>query len=155
MKNWGIYVLAVLGFVGYEAMTSADRDSTGAIVSGGSVDAFNVQVGDCFDDSNSFGDEISSLPGVPCADPHDNETYAVINLTMANYPDEAMEELAYDSCMERFEPFVGRDYETSSLDIFTMYPSADTWKQDDREVVCAVYDMDTNKLVGSVQGMSL
>lgn len=156
MKNWGIYVLAAIGFAVYGAVTDADRDSTGAIVDGGNVDAFQIRVGDCFDDTDSFSDEIRSLPGVPCSEPHDNEAFAVVDLTIATYPEgDGMAELAYDSCMERFESFVGKDYESSSLEIFTMYPSTESWKQDDREVVCALYDMNASKLVGSVQGRAL
>lgn len=157
MKNWGVYVIAAVGFAVYGAMTGADRDSTGAIVDGGTVDAFQIRVGDCFNDSNSFGDEISSLPGVPCAEPHDNEAFAIVDLTITSYPEneEAMAELAYDSCLQRFDAFVGKDYQSSSLEIFTMYPSTESWKQDDREVVCAVYDMNADKLVGSVKGRAL
>ena len=155
MKNWAIYILAGLGIVGYNAMTEADRDSTGAIIDAGSVDAFDVKVGDCFDDSNSF-EEISSLPGVPCSEPHDNEAYAVIDLTIDSYPaGDGMGDLASDMCLEKFESFVGRDYETSELDIFTMYPTEESWAQNDREVVCAVYSMDASKLTGSVQGRAL
>ncbi|NOX68881.1 MAG: hypothetical protein GXP15_06825 [Gammaproteobacteria bacterium] len=155
MKSWGIYLLVALGFVAYNAITEADRDSSGAIVGEGSVDAFQVQVGDCFNDSSSF-DEISSLPGVPCSDPHDNEAFAVFDVSVAAYPGEdAMGELANTSCIERFEAFVGKDYESSALDVFTMYPSTDSWIQDDREVVCAVYDMNAAKLVGSAKGRSL
>ncbi len=155
MKSWGIYLLIALGFVAYNTITEADRDSSGAIVGEGSVDAFQVQVGDCFNDSSSF-DEISSLPGVPCSDPHDNEAFAVFDVSVAAYPGEdAMGELANTSCIERFEAFVGKDYESSALDVFTMYPSTDSWIQDDREVVCAVYDMNAAKLVGSAKGRSL
>jgi hypothetical protein len=155
MKNWGIYIAVALGFVAYNALTEADRDSSGAIVGEGNVDAFEIRVGDCFDDTSSF-DEVSSLPGVPCAEPHDNEAFAVIELTIASYPEgDAMGELAHNSCMRRFESFVGRDYESSSLDILTIYPTSESWKQSDREVVCAVYDMDASKLVGSVKGLAL
>jgi len=155
MKNWAIYILAALGIVGYNAMTQADRDSTGAIIDGGSVDAFDVKVGDCFDDSNSL-EEITSLPGVPCSEPHDNEAYAVIDLTIDSYPaGDGMGDLATDLCLEQFESFVGREYETSELDIFTMYPTSESWKQSDREVVCAVYSMDASKLTGSVKGRAL
>lgn len=155
MKSWGIYLLVALGFVAYNAITEADRDSTGAIVGEGSVDAFQVRVGDCFDDSSSL-DEISSLPGVPCSDPHDNEAFAVFDVSVTTYPgDDAMGELANTSCIERFETFVGKDYESSTLDVFTMYPSTDSWTQNDREVVCAVYDMNAAKLVGSAKGRSL
>ena len=64
-------------------------------------------------------------------------------------------ELAF-GCLARFEAFVGRDYDSSSLDIATLYPSHDTWHgQNDREVVCAVYDIDAKKLTGSVKGSAL
>jgi hypothetical protein len=57
--------------------------------------------------------------------------------------------------MERFDGFVGNDYESSSLDVLTMYPSTESWKQDEREANCSVYDMDSNKLVGSAWGLAL
>lgn len=155
MKTWGIYIAAAIGFAVYSASTSVDRDESGAIVGEGSVDAFNVQVGDCFNDVASF-DEISSVPGVPCSEPHDNETFAVFDVTVESFPEEdGMGELAYNSCMSHFESFVGRDYESSSLEITTMYPSSESWAQNDREVVCAVFDMDANKLVGSAKGRGL
>jgi putative regulator of septum formation len=135
--------------------TKADRDSSSAIVGEGSVNAFQIRVGDCFNDSSSL-EEVSSLPGVPCSEPHDNETFAVIDLTVATYPEgDAMAELAYGSCMERFEAFVGTDYESSSLDILTMSPTSEGWKQNDREVICAVYNVDSSKLVGGVEGLAL
>ncbi len=156
MKSWGIYIAAALGFAIYGAVTEADRDGSGAIIGEGNVDAFQVRVGDCFDDASSFDDEISSIPGVPCADPHDNETYAVFKVSNDSYPgSEGMAELANDSCLERFSSFAGSDYQSSSLDIMTMYPSPESWQQKDREVVCAVYDMGANKLVGSVEGRAL
>jgi len=153
MKGWGVYIVVALGVFAYKAMTTADRDETGAIVGGGTVDAFELQVGDCFDDVDSFGDEVSSLPGVPCSEPHDNETYAVFEVDLPEYPgDEAMGAMANEECLDRFAGFVGKDYESSELDIFPMYPSDQSWKQSDREVICAIYDMNYEKLVGSVEG---
>jgi hypothetical protein len=156
MKSWAIYAIAALGFVIYGAVTDVDRDDSGVIVGSGNIDAFKMQVGDCFDDVGSYEDEINSLPGVPCAEPHDNEAFAVFDLTVASYPgDDEMGVLAYDSCMERFDSFAGTDYESSALDIFPIYPTGESWQQSDREVVCAVYDMDANKLVGSAKGRGL
>lgn len=66
-----------------------------------------------------------------------------------------MGELAYSSCYERFESFVGRDYETSTLDITMMYPSPESWQANDREVICSVYDVEANKLIGSAKGRGL
>ena len=82
--------------------------------------------------------------------------FAVFDVTMASYPaGEAMAELAYASCMERFEPFVGNQYEASTLEIMTLYPTTESWRQNDREVVCAVYDINEDKLVGSAKGLAL
>jgi len=156
MKSWAIYIAAALGFGIYGIATEADRDSSGAIVDEGNVNAFQVMVGDCFDDSSTYGDEISSVPGVPCSKPHDNEAYAVFDLAIESYPDgDSMGELAQESCMQRFDAFVGRDYESSALDIFAIYPTTESWAQNDREVICAIYDMEENKLVGSVKGRAL
>jgi Septum formation len=155
MRNLGIYAVLALGYFIYSAATEADRDGTGTIVDEGSVNAFEVRVGDCFDDSGD-STEITSLPGVPCSEPHDNEAFAVFDVTIATYPaGDGMWDLATNSCMERFESFVGKDYESSSLDIFTLYPTSESWKQNDREVVCAVYDVNANKLVGSAKGLAL
>lgn len=156
MKKLLVYAAMGLGVVGYGVMTKADRDGSGAIIDGGSVDAFQVRAGDCFDDSGSLDEQITSLPGVPCAEPHDNEAYAIVSLSLPEYPDEeVMSSLAFDECMARFEPFVGRDYESSTLDIFSMYPTVESWAADDREVVCAVYDMEGQKLEGSVKNLGL
>jgi hypothetical protein len=156
MKSWAIYIIAALGFVAYGAATDVDRDNTGAIVGGGSVDAFSVRVGDCFDSINSNNDEVSSVPGVPCVEPHDYEAFAVFDVSVESYPsDEKMYELSFVSCLEHFESFVGRDYESSSLEITTLYPSSESWAQDDREIVCAVFDMNANQLVGSASGRGL
>ena len=156
MKNWLVYIAAALGFAIYGAASNVDRDSAGAIVGEGTVDAFQVRVGDCFDDPSSLSDEVTSLKGVPCSEPHDNEAFAVFDLAIESYPpDDAMADLAHEACRERFEPFVGRDYDSSSLDILSLFPSANSWLENDREVICAVYDVDANKLVGTAAGTAL
>jgi hypothetical protein len=155
--NWAIGVAVVGGAYLFNSAMRADRDESGAIVAEGSVDAFQMRVGDCFDDGSAFaGDEVDSVPGVPCSKPHDNEVYAVFNVSAADYPGDEMPVMAHDGCLERFASFVGRDYESSSLDIATLYPSRESWQQqNDREVVCAVYDVDAEKLAGTVKGSRL
>jgi hypothetical protein len=160
MRNWGIWI-AIVG-VGYlvNMALNADRDETGAIVDGGDVSAFDIRLGDCFDDAGVFSEgdsEVSKVPAVPCAEPHDNEVYAVFDVSLTSFPEgDEMSNLAFDSCLERFQPFVGKDYESSSLDIATLYPSRESWdRQNDREVVCVVFDVNANKLTGSVKGQAI
>ena len=157
MKNFLLYAIIGLGVVAYNVATQADRDATGNIVDGGNIDAFTIRLGDCFNDTNGLGTEeageVSSLPGVPCAEPHDNEVYAVFDVSFAEFPgDEQMAETAFGQCLERFAGFVGVDYESSMLDITAMYPSSQSWNmQNDREVICAIYDMNGGKLEGSAK----
>ena len=161
MKNFAAYVLVAIGAVAYNLSTSADRDGTGAIIDAGSIDAFSLQVGDCFDDSAfssmGAGEEVDSLPGVPCSQPHDNEVYSVFNVNESSFPGEdRLSELAFDRCYNEFERFVGRDYETSQLDILTLYPTRESWQHmNDREIVCAVFDVDANKLTGSAKASGI
>ena len=156
MKNLGFYAVVVMGYLAYGAITNADRDGSGAIVGEGTIDAFSMRVGDCFDNSSSNGDEVSDLPGVPCSQPHDYETYAVFDVSISSYPsEESMSELAYESCLNRFDTFVGTDYESSILEIVTLYPTTESWQQDDREIVCALYDINNEKLIGSTKGRGI
>ena len=120
-----------------------------------------MKVGDCFNDSTSMTAdsefEVSSVAGVPCTEPHDNEVFAIFDVSVESYPDgDGMSELAFNSCLKRFERFVGKDYQSSSLDILPMYPTLQSWKQrNDREVICAVYDMTLAKLEGGASGLGL
>jgi hypothetical protein len=156
-RNWIVGIAIAAGAYATSSFLQADRDDSGAIVEAGSVNAFQMRVGDCFDDGSTFTDEeVDSVPGVPCATPHDNEVYAVFDVSMTTFPGDSMGDVAHEACLERFESFVGKDYESSSLDIATLYPTKDSWNgQNDREVICAVYDVDAKKLTGSVKGLRL
>jgi hypothetical protein len=150
-SNWIIVAVILAGCM------PADRDETGAIVDEGNVDAFQVRVGDCFDDGSAFEDEeVSSVAGVPCSQPHDNEVYAVFDVAEQYFPGEALAGIAHEGCLARFEGFVGKDYDSSSLDIATMYPSSESWSQrNDREVICAVYHVEAEKLTGTARNTRL
>jgi hypothetical protein len=161
MKSFLLYAIVGLGVVAYNVATQADRDATGNIVDGGSLDAFTVRLGDCFNDEGVFGDEgageVASLPGVPCSEPHDNEVYAVFDVTFEAFPgDDQMADAAFEQCLDRFAGFVGVDYELSNLDITALYPSSQSWSmQNDREVICAVFEMNGEKLMGSAKDSAI
>jgi hypothetical protein len=158
-----VFALLVVGYLVYQFTTDIDRDESGAIVSAGDLDTFSVQVGDCFDDPQQIepGEAsttgISDVPGLPCSEPHDNEVYAVTPISLDTYPGlEGMQEAATAECVKLFAEFVGTSYQESELDIFTMYPSAESWSQNnDREIICATYRMDGAKLTGTTKGSEL
>jgi hypothetical protein len=148
----GAAVAAVIGI-----STAAERNSAGEITSAGVVDAFEVRVGDCFDDEAFESTEISEIPGVPCSEPHDNEVYAAFDVTGGEWPgDERIEELANEGCLDRFAGAIGKSFEDSVINFATIYPSEASWKQrDDREVICVAYHMELEQLTGSIVGSGL
>lgn len=151
-----IAIVAAIVAAAIGITTAAERNDNGEITSAGSVDAFEIRVGDCFDDEAFESAEISEIPGVPCSDPHDNEVYATFDIS-GDWPGaEQVEELARQGCYDRFESSIGKSYEESVIEFTTIHPSQGSWKQrDDREVVCVGYHMEFEKLTGSVIGSGL
>ncbi len=117
-----------------------------------SGNVFDLEVGQCFDDPDSF-DEVANVDIVDCAEPHDNEVYHVFDLADGDYPGlAAVEADAGDGCLAQFEPFVGRDYASSQLDVRYLYPTPETWDEGDREIVCSLFDLSGDPMTGSQQG---
>ena len=115
---------------------------------------FSLEVGDCFDDPASFT-QVDNVEVVDCADPHDNEVYAVVEYTESNdWPgNEAIEFAAFTECLDAFEPFIGVAYEVSKWDIAAFWPSEESWNDaNDREIICAVYDLSGAKVTGTARG---
>lgn len=159
MDRFGGVVLATLVAAGFGTayLLEAGRDPTGAIVRSGDIDAFEIRLGDCFDDGAAAATEedelVSEVPGVPCSQPHDNEVFAVYDVELEAYPEtDELSDIAFDGCVQRFEAYVGRDYQSSALDVSTLFPTQETWRElNDREVICYLYDIDFNKLEGSMK----
>lgn len=144
-----IFVVCLLALA---ACGGAQRDDAGAIIEAGSEDVFALQVGDCFDDPAEFG-EIANVDAVPCAQPHDNEIYHTFDLPDGDFPgDTAIDDAAFSNCLPAFESYVGTTYESSSLDISYLSPTLDSWDAGDREIACLLYDLNLEKLTGSMEG---
>jgi len=117
------------------------------------ADVFSIQVGDCLNTADlGAAEEISSVPIVPCSEPHDDEVYHAYDLAEGEYPgEEAIMADADAVCQAEFANFVGLPYDQSTLLYWPIYPTEGSWSDGDREVLCAVYE-DGTKLTGSVAG---
>jgi len=125
---------------------------------GGNV--FNLAVGDCFDDwegsLSNVTQEVSDVPIVDCADPHDNEVYSVSEMPSGPFPgDQAIEDWTIARCSETFDPYVGIAYEESVLDFGAFFPTQDTWDRGDTEVMCFLWHINFEKLTESMQGSGI
>jgi len=116
---------------------------------------FDLEVGQCFNDPDDPNGEIASVETVECTEPHHNEVYHVFDLTNDAYPgDDKVSELAFEGCLDAFDPYIGFEYQSSEFEIFQITPTALTWtQQDDREVVCAVYDLSGQKWTGTARNV--
>lgn len=138
-----------------DLIAGAGGGETPAEVDTTPVGVFELEVGVCFDDPDQFT-EVETVDGVDCAEPHDNEVYFAADLDDGAYPgDEEVAAAADDLCFASFEPFVGIDYFDSILDFAWLVPTAGSWAQGDREVICFLYHIDLEKLEGSMEGAGI
>ena len=95
----------------------------------------NLEVGDCL--AEPPPEDESSVPTVPCSEPHSHEVFAAVTLPAGESP--GMDEVntqADELCFAEFNTFVGLPYEDSALmlNIWIIETSTET------VVVCMVYD---------------
>ena len=150
-------VIAVAAFGGAGAFDdNTVRDDSGAIIEGGGLVAYAIQIGDCVNAPDDLT-LVQSLEAVPCAQPHDSEAYAAFQQIGSRWPGEdAVSEASWMGCYERFESFVGIPWEDSALDFWVLQPTQETWEEeDDREVTCALASLDGSPLRGSMRGSNL
>ena len=150
LRFWWIGLLVVGALGGY--FTQAHRDDSGAIQTGGTVKIDKLKVGDCYDAPGTG--EISEVTGRPCGQTHEFELIAIVQDTQqAAYPDDAtFHNFIVSSCVPIFEDWIGIAIDQSALDVASVVPSSDAWRDGDRTVICSVYDPANNKLTSSLKG---
>lgn len=142
---------AVLAGCGDDDKATRDSDNDNEVTEAGEADVFSLQVGDCFNDEGAGG-EISDVPAVPCEESHDNEVYHSFEVEGDEWPgDEAIATAAEDECGPQFETFAGISYDESVLDWGPITPTEGSWSQDDREILCIVWDSE-GPVEGSLEG---
>jgi hypothetical protein len=154
----GFVTLAALGIVLLGCSGGPDRDDSGQIVEEGDLGVFDFKVGDCFQDPENLSTGsagVADVSAVPCTVLHDNEVFALFDVSgrFDSWPGTpGLETVADEVCFDAFEPYVGLDFESSRLSFVWLLPSQETWEEnDDREVVCILYDVELAKLTGSMR----
>ncbi|HDH03663.1 MAG TPA: hypothetical protein ENH15_05405 [Actinobacteria bacterium] len=121
-----------------------------AACGGGNV--FDLAVGTCFNDGDLSEVEITDVPVVDCAEPHDNEVYYLFDMADGLFPGvDQVSATAFEGCVAAFDSYVGLDYASSELVATFLAPSSGSWEEDDREVVCFLYQIDLDKLTGTMR----
>lgn len=116
------------------------------------VSAFNIQVGDCFQNVN--GTTVTDLTVVPCSQPHDNEAYHTFDVRMPSFDEAKIEQKSEKICVVEFQKYVGKDYDSSQYYAAWMTPTAGSWANGDREVIC-ILNQEGTPMTGSAKGTGL
>jgi len=124
------------------------------VLSGCSAELLTLDVGTCFDDPDK-SDLVASwdVPVVDCATPHDNEVYGNEDLAGDEYPGSDTDYWAGQVCLAAFEGYIGVPYSASIYEFSWFAPSNESWADGDREVICFVYDINLEKMTGSIKGV--
>jgi hypothetical protein len=144
---------------------SATRDDSGSITEPGEVSVFDLRIGDCVETGEELQVDVAMLEGVPCAQTHTHEVFAIVDLGTeaededtrfvdgAAYPGEGpLEDAAQRVCVDEFASYVDIDYADSSLFFTYLVPSVQSWQEEnDRKVVCLAM-RGGEPMQGSVRG---
>ena len=81
-----------------------------------------------------------------------SEAYSSIQVPDGDYPGEdAILAQAEQDCLAAFNTFAGINYDQSTLSFSYYYPTAGSWDNGDREILCLIYEFDV-KTTGSLAG---
>ncbi|WP_028644992.1 septum formation family protein [Nocardioides sp. URHA0020] len=143
-------VALVLPLLGGCGLFGGDDDE------GEGVSVFEIKPGQCFEGQSEVKAQLSELTEVDCSQEHAQESYALVPYETGEdadtYPgDDALAKFANGACAGEYGKYVGVDYLDSELFYTYLLPSARSWEDDDRDVICFVTSAG-EPLQGSAKG---
>lgn len=145
--------IASIALAGCSFISSGDakRDESGRPTETSVADAFKVKVGDCI--AEPSGTEVKDVSIIPCGQSHDLEAYAAKDIVAGSYPGQSeVEAQSEEYCGAEFATFVGLPFDESSLELTYFYPTDETWKANDREIVCLIGGASGSATTGTLKG---
>ncbi len=114
---------------------------------------FDLEIGTCLNDANTpLSADLTEVPTVSCAQPHDSELFAIVSVEDGSYPGvDDLVEAGQTKCRAVFADFVGVDFRSSTLDFHFYYPTPSSWSDGDRSIFCLAKDPGL-QVVGTLQG---
>jgi hypothetical protein len=117
-----------------------------------STPANDFEAGECTNDD--LTGSVSEIDTVDCDDEHTAEAFAQFDLDDGDFPGvDEVNEQATEGCQgDRFEEYVGTDYDSSIYIASSINPSEDSWDSGDRTVICVISGSTEGALDGSAEG---
>jgi len=119
------------------------------IVGKGTVTATDVKVGDCLKEIPG-NTRVLTVDTVGCDKSHAGEVFAVLLMPEGDYPGQSAIEEYQNKCEPELASYAPEAITDDSVQLYVLYPTAETWEQGDRAVTC-VATLDPPR-AGSLKG---
>lgn len=119
------------------------------LVSKGTVTATDVKVGDCLKEIPG-NTRVLTVDTVGCDQPHAGEVFAVLLMPEGGFPGQPAIEEYQSKCEPELASYAPSAITDDSVQLYVLYPTAETWEQGDRAVTC-VATLDPPR-TGSLKG---
>jgi len=119
------------------------------IVGKGRVTATDVKVGDCLKEIPGNA-RVLTVDTVGCDKSHAGEVFAVLLMPEGDYPGQSAIEEYQNKCEPELSSYPPAAITDDSVQLYVLYPTAETWEQGDRAVTC-VATLDPPR-AGSLKG---
>ncbi|MDA4109979.1 septum formation family protein [Mycolicibacterium holsaticum] len=129
-------LLIVLGvIVGLIVLVVGGSIALFLIVGKDTVTATDVKVGDCLKEIPD-GARVLTVQTTGCDEPHAGEVFAVLLMPDGDFPGQnAIDDYA-DKCSPELASYSPAAMEDDSIQMYVLYPTAETWAAGDRAVTC-------------------
>jgi len=119
------------------------------IVGKGTVTATDVKIGDCLKEIPD-GTRVLTVETVECGESHAGEVFAVLLMPEGDFPGPSAIEKYQNRCEPALASYSPAAITDDSVQLYVLYPTAETWQQGDRAVTC-VATLDPPR-TGSIKG---
>ena len=99
------------------------------------VIATDLAVGDCLTEIPDSS-RVLYVKTVSCDQPHKGEVFAVLPLPDGDFPGDAAVVKYADKCAPALDEYAPNANSESGIQLFVLYPTADSWQRGDRTVTC-------------------
>jgi hypothetical protein len=135
-----VFLLIAGGIALYHFATAdnAQRNSNGQVSQAGSLNAWDLAVGDCFDAPSATTD-ISTIKAIPCTQAHDSQVYAEPAITESTYPgDSTLTTEAKNDCSSDSAQSTIASDTPSSVQLTDYLPQDATTFASQRYIICVL-----------------
>lgn len=105
------------------------------LVGNGTVTATEVKEGDCLAEIPS-NTRVLTVKTVGCDQAHAGEVFAVLQMPDGDFPGQAAIDAYAEKCSPELAAYSPDAMTDTSVQLYVLYPTDETWKQGDRAVTC-------------------